>query len=119
MQGMYLTPTFRQDGALTANEEYFVAFPFPVTFMGMSVYLANTTSVILDVGSAASKEAYIKDLTVTGTTDTVNQYGKSSMVGTEYAHIDANTAICVSVDYDGGAGGDGSDLTVMLLFTEG
>jgi hypothetical protein len=107
------------DAALAANATYRVSFPFDTQLVFVNAACANTTSFIMDVGTAADDDAYLDGVTVTGAAATTTDFDRDNFVNGEYPHIPANTEIVVTIDYDGGAGGDAADVSVTLLFTEG
>jgi len=107
------------DAALAANATYRLKLPFGVTLEAVNAACADSTSFILDIGTAADTDAYLDGVTVTGAAATTTAYGRSDFVGGEYPHIVANTEWLVSIDYDGGAGGDASDVTVTLVLSKG
>lgn len=114
-----LLPINFLDAALAANQTYRLRLPFGVTLEGVSAAAADTTSFILDIGTAADADAYLDGVTVTGAAATTTMFGRTDFVGGEYPHIPAGTEILVSIDYDGGAGGDAADVSLTLIFTEG
>jgi hypothetical protein len=120
MQGLHIPICLNfLDAALAANATYRVKFPFPSQLVYVNGACANTTSFILDVGTAADDDAYLDGVTVTGAAATTTGFGRANFVNGEYPKIAADTEIVVTIDYDGGAGGDASDVSVTLLFTEG
>ena len=114
-----LLPINYLDAALAANQTYRFKLPFPVTLVGVNAAAANTTSFILDIGTAADDDAYLDGKTVTGAASTTTSYGQADFVNAEYPHIAANTEVVVTVDYDGGAGGDAADVSITLILAEG
>lgn len=120
MQGTrLLLPINFLDAALAANQTYRLSLPFDVQLVGVNAAAADTTSFILDIGTAADTDAYLDGVTVTGAAATTTDFGRSDFVGGEYPHIPAGTEWLVSVDYDGGAGGDAADVSITLILTEG
>jgi len=114
-----LLPINFLDAALAANHTFRLKLPFGVTLEGVNAAAANTTSFILDIGTAADTDAYLDGVTVAGAASTTTLYGRSDFVNGEYPHIPANTEWLVSVDYDGGDGGDAADVSITLILTEG
>ena len=57
--------------------------------------------------------------TVTGAAAATTLFGRSDFPNGEYPHIPADTEILISIDYDGGDGGNASDVSVTLILTEG
>ncbi len=114
-----LLPINFLDAALAANHTYRLRLPFGVTLVGVSAAAADTTSFILDIGTAADSDAYLDGVTVTGAAATTTLFGRSDFVNGEYPHIPTGTEILVSIDYDGGAGGDAADVSVTLILSEG
>lgn len=120
MQGTYLPISLNYlDAALAANHTYRVSFPFPVQLVYVNAACADSTSFILDIGTAADTDAWLDGVTVTGAAATTTGFDRADFVGGEHPHIDANTEIVISIDYDGGAGGDAADVSLTVLFTEG
>lgn len=114
-----LLPINFLDAALAANHTYRLRLPFGVTLEGVSAAAADTTSLILDIGTAADSDAYLDGVTVTGAASTTTMFGRSDFVNGEYPHIPAGTEVVVSIDYDGGAGGDAADVSLTLILAEG
>lgn len=114
-----LLPINFLDAALAANHTYRLRLPFGVTLEGVSAAAADTTSFILDIGTAADSDAYLDGVTVTGAAATTTLFGRSDFVNGEYPHIPAGTEVVVSIDYDGGAGGDAADVSLTLILAEG
>lgn len=114
-----LLPINFLDAALAANHTYRLRLPFGVTLEGVNAAAADSTSFILDIGTAADSDAYLDGVTVTGAAATTTMFGRTDFVNDEYPHIPADTEILVSIDYDGGAGGDAADVSLTLIFTEG
>ena len=65
-----LLPINFLDAALAANHTYRLRLPFGVTLEGVSAAAADTTSFILDIGTAADSDAYLDGVTVTGAAST-------------------------------------------------
>lgn len=114
-----LLPISFLDAALTANQTYRLRLPFGVTLEGVNAAAAASTSFILDIGTAADADAYLKTKTVTGAASTTTMFGRADFVGGEYPHIPAGTEILVTIDYDGGDGTDAADVSLTLILSEG
>jgi hypothetical protein len=114
-----LLPINYLDAALAANQTYRIRLPFGVTLVGVNAACADTTSFILDIGTAADPDAYLDGVTVTGAASTTTLFGLTDFVNDQYPHIPADTEWLISVDYDGGAGGDASDVSITLILLEG
>lgn len=120
MQGNHLLlPLNYLDAALAANHTFRIKLPFAVTLVGVNAACADSTSFILDIGTAADTDAWLDGVTVTGAAATTTGFDRADFVGGEHPHIDAGTEIVISIDYDGGAGGDAADVSLTVLFTEG
>ena len=114
-----LLPLNFLDAALSANATYRLRLPFGVTLEGVNAACADTTSFILDIGTAADDDADLDGKTVTGAAAATTSYKRADFVNGEYPHIPADTEILISIDYDGGDGGNASDVSLTLIFTEG
>lgn len=114
-----LLPVSFLDAALAANQTYRLRLPFGVTLEAVNAACGDTTSFILDIGTAADTDAYLDGVTVTGAAATTTIFDRSDFVGGEHPHIPADTEWLVSIDYDGGAGGDAADVSLTLILTEG
>ena len=114
-----LLPLNFLDTALAANHTYRLRLPFGVTLEGVNAACAALTSFILDIGTAADADAYLKTKTVTGAASTTTMFGRADFVGGEYPHIPAGTEILVTIDYDGGDGTDAADVSLTLILAEG
>ncbi len=119
MQGDHITVTFHTAGALAADHSYIFKLPFDVQLVGVSAAATNASSAIIDVGYTGSLEAYVSnmdagDSSVAAVLDEPGDFSASY-----FPHIDANTNIIVTVDYDGAGGTAAQNLTIVLTFTEG
>lgn len=114
-----LLPLNFLDAALAANHTYRGKLPFGVTLEAVSAACADSTSFILDIGTAADTDAYVDGVTVTGAAATSTLLTKANFVGATPVHIPADTEFVVSIDYDGGAGGDAADVSLTLVLIEG
>lgn len=119
MQGNLFTISHFVAGTLSADATKRMSFPFGVTLIGGNAGCDNTTSFLLNFGTAADTDAYIDDLTVTGAAATTTDIASSDLVDGAPMHISANTELVLTVDYDGGAGGDSANVDVHLFFREG
>lgn len=105
--------------ALAANQTYRFSLPFGFTLVGVNAASADTTSFILDIGTAADDDAYLDGKTVTGAASTTTDFGQADFVGAQYPHVAPDTEMHVSIDYDGGAGGDAAGVCITLILAEG
>ena len=119
MQGNFFTMGIEMDATLTGDIVRRFSLPVGATLIGANAGCDNTTSFILDVGNAADADAYIDGVTITGAASTTTDIEPSDLVDGAPMHIDANTEIKITIDYDGGAGGDGAGINVDLFFREG
>ena len=117
MQGSYLHMGFRVFGALLADEYFEFIAPFDMQLVRVSGNAANTTSCILDIGTAADTDAYLDGVTLTGATAVPTEWTQTDFVNDQYPAIPDGTVVQITVDYDGGAGGDVDDLMLNLWFT--
>jgi hypothetical protein len=119
MQGNLFVMSLTVPGTLTADADMRFSFPFGVTLIGGNAGCDNTTSFLLNVGTAADADAYIDDLTVSGAAATTTDIAAGDLVDGAPMHIAAGTELVLAVDYDGGAGGDSANVDVHLFFREG
>lgn len=119
MLGRHIPFPLMIPGTLTANVTFRFQAPIGMQLVGVNAAAADTTSFILDIGTAADTDAYLDGVTVTGAASTTTEFDREDFVGGEYPHIEAGTEVVVSVDYDGGAGGDAAAVNMVLWFTEG
>ena len=119
MQGTKLTFPVIIPGTLTADINANFQAPFDLQLVAVSAKFDNTPSVILDIGTTSDTDAYLDGVTVTGAAAACTLYTRADFVDDQFPHISAGDEVQVTVDYDGGAGGDGANLTVTLFFTEG
>lgn len=117
MQGSYLHMGFRVFGALAADEYFEFIAPFDMQLVQVSGNAANTTSCIIDIGTAADTDAYLDGVTLTGATGVPTEWTRTDFVNDQYPAIADGTVVQITVDYDGGAGGDVDDLMLNLWFT--
>lgn len=119
MQGDHICIPIFVPGTLTANFHYEFAAPFDMTLIEVSGNCDASTSVILDIGTTADTDAYLDGVTVTGHATDSTKFDLDDFVNAAYPHISKGTFVAVNVDYDGGAGGDGAGLSLLLTFAEG
>ena len=119
MQGNLIALPIHIPGTLTADITFRFQAPFDLQLIKVTGACDNTTSFILDVGTAADSDAYLDGVTVTGAASTTTEYGLSDFVNDQYAHINDGDEVVVTVDYDGGAGGDAANVSVILWLYEG
>ncbi len=119
MLGNLFVLSLESDATLAADYVRRFQLPVGATLVAVNAGADNSTSFILDIGSAADADAYLDGVTVTGAASTTTMYGRSDFVDGEYPHIAANGEVVVTIDYDGGAGTDGAGVHVDLYFREG
>ena len=119
MQGNFFTIGIEMDATLTGDIARRFSLPIGATLIGANAGCDNTTSFILDVGTATDADAYIDNQTITGAAATTTDLAASDLVDGAPMHIAAGTEVVISIDYDGGAGGDGAGIHVDLFFREG
>lgn len=119
MQGNFFVMGIEMDATLTGDIVRRFSLPIGATLIGANAGCDNTTSFILDVGTAADADAYIDNQTITGAASTTTDLAASDLVDAAPMHIPAGTEVVITIDYDGGAGGDGAGIHVDLFFREG
>ena len=102
MQRTFTLP-FAQEGALSGDWVIQFEFPFDVQLLGFCSYSTNDNDATIKVGTD---------------TDT-KTVGRTDLVGDQYPHIDKETEITITIDYDGAAGTAAQDLALVFYFTEG
>jgi len=117
MQGSYIHFGLKYDGTLTANMVREFKAPFDLQLVAVTGQASNTTSVIIDIGTAADTDAYLDGVTLTGATAVPTSWGLTDFVDDAYPKIPKDTVVQINIDYDGGAGGDGADVHLDLWFT--
>ena len=121
MQGNHLFLPIAIPGTLTADVHFEFIAPFDLQQVKVSTNCDATTSFILDVGenTTPDTDAYLDGVTVTGHATVNTEYNRTDFVGDQFPHITDGTHIVVTVDYDGGAGTDAANVSILLVFTEG
>ena len=117
MQGSMIHFGWFLIGALTGDQVREFKAPFDMQLVKVGGQAANTTSCILDIGTVADPDAYLDAVTITGATGVATLLGQSDFVDGEYPIIPADTQVQITVDFDGGAGGNVDDLNLDLWFT--
>jgi len=119
MLGDFFTVSYHTAGALAANHSFKFKLPFDASLVFVSAVGSNANNGILDIGSSAAGEAYVKDLDVgdSGTPALVD--ADTEFEGDVYPHITAGTIIVAGLDYDGAAGTAVNDFTLVLGFQKG
>ena len=117
MQGSMIHFGWYLDGTLLADTVREFKAPFDLQLVRVGGQASNTTSCILDIGTAADPDAYLDGVTLTGATAVPTEYGQTDFVDDQYPVIAQGTVVQITVDYDGGGGGDVADLNLDLWFT--
>jgi len=117
MQGSYLHFGLFLLGAQTGDQFREFKAPFDLQLVKVSGNAANTTSCIIDIGTAADTDAYLDGVTLTGATAVPTDYNQADFVNAQYPLIPKDTVVQITVDFDGGAGGNVDDLNLDLWFT--
>ena len=119
MQGSYLHFGWFLIGSMDTPGDQFREFtaPFDLQLVAISANAANTTTCVMDIGTAADPDAYLDGVTVTGATGVPTEYGQADFVGAQYPAIPKGTVVQITIDHDGGAGADVDDLNLDLWFT--
>jgi hypothetical protein len=106
-------------GVLAADAKFRFRAPIGMQLVGVGAACDNGTSFILDIGTAADPDAHLDEKTVTGATSTTTLFGRGDLPGGEFPHWVAGEEILVSIDFDGGAGGNAANVSIVLWLTEG
>jgi hypothetical protein len=106
-------------GVLAADAKFRFQAPIGLQLVGVGAACDNGTSFILDIGTAADPDAYLDEKTVTGATSTTTVFGRSDFPSSEFPHWAAGGEVLVSIDFDGGAGGNATNVSIVLWLTEG
>lgn len=106
-------------GALAADAKFRFKAPIGMQLVGVNAACDNATSFILDIGTADDPDAWLDEKTVTGATATTTVFGRGDFAGGEFPHWAAGAEILVSIDFDGGAGGNAANVSIILWLTEG
>lgn len=119
MQGSYIHFGWFLVGSLDVPGDQFREFkaPFDMQLVYVSGNAANTTTCVVDIGTAADPDAYLDGVTLTGATAVPNEWVRADFVDGEYPVIPADTVVQITIDHDGGAGADVDDLNLDLWFT--
>ncbi len=119
MQNTHVTYTYHTAGALAADHQFIFTLPFDAQLVGVSAVGTNVNNAILDVGTTATQEAYVKDLDVGDSSVPASLTAPSGFVGGNYPHLTAGTVVRAYLDFDGAAGTAVQNFTLVLTFTEG
>ena len=119
MQGNLFALPIHVPGTLTADVTFRFQAPFDMQLVKVTAGCDNALTFILDIGTAADPDAYLDAVTVTGATATTTEYDRTDFVDDQYPHISDGDEVVVTIDYDGGAGSDSANVSVVLWFYEG
>jgi hypothetical protein len=119
MQGTTIALPIVIPGTLTADVTYRFQAPFGMQLFRVVAGCDNSTSFILDIGTASDTDAYLDAVTVTGAASTTTEYEQGDFVDSQYPKIADGDEVVVTVDYDGGAGTDAANVSITLFLTEG
>ena len=119
MQGSYLHFGIQYLGSLDVPGDQFREFKAPVDLQLVKVSgnAADTTTCIIDIGTAADTDAYLDGVTLTGATGVPTDWVQADFVNAQYPAIPAGTVVQITIDHDGGGGADVDDLNLDLWFT--
>jgi len=119
MQGSYFHFGLQYLGSLDIPGDQFREFkaPFDMQLVKITANAANTTTCIIDIGTATDTDAYLDGVTLTGATAAPTTYGQSDFVNGQFPAIPAGTVVQITIDHDGGGGADVDDLNMDLWFT--
>ena len=95
MEEIFTIPFYVQ-GTLAANHTLAFKLPFDAQLIAVSVNNTTANAGKIDVGTAADDDAYLDNKNF-GVSGTPLVYDRDDFVGTQYPHIDAGTAILVSI----------------------
>ena len=115
MQGNTFAFPIIVPGTLTADVTTHFKHMRELQLVGISAKTDDTTSFILKIGTAADDDAFYTG-TVTG--------GAAPVVIAGTAFVDAGSPLpwskeyLVTIDYDGGAGGNAANVTAVLYLSE-
>lgn len=119
MQGNHLLLPIIVPGTLTADVSFEFIAPFDMQLVKVSANCDADLTFILDIGTTSDTDAYLDAKTVTGHATTSTEYDRDDFVDTQYPHITDGTHVVATIDYDGGAGDDSANISLLLVFTEG
>ncbi len=121
MQGNHLFLPIIIPGTLTADVEFEFKAPFDMQLVKVSANCDASTSFILDIGEndTPDTDAYLDGVTVTGHATDNTEYDLDDFVNDTYPRISDGDDVVVTIDYDGGAGTDAANVSILLVFTEG
>ena len=117
MQGSFLHLGIQYLGALTGDQFREFKAPFDMQLYRVSGNAADTTTCIIDIGTAADTDAYLDGVTLTGATAVPTEWTQTDFVNDQYPAIPAGTVVQITIDFDEGAGGNVDDLNLDLWFT--
>lgn len=107
------------DADLAANDTHRFRLPFGFTLLAVNACCAASDSFILDVGTIDNDDEYLDGKTVEGSATVTTLFGASDFVGGQCPYIPANTEMLITIDYDGGDGGDAGGVSLTLVCAEG
>lgn len=113
-----------QFGTPGANASAVIQLNGPATIQEVSASASNASSATLEIGTVADPNGYIESFAIGQTNaPVVKERGDfdGDLVSdtAELPHIVDDTLIMVSLDYDGGSGTAGENVTVSLTLLEG
>ena len=117
MQGSMIHFGWFISGTMLADAVREFKAPFDMQLVHVGGQADNTTSCIVDIGTAADPDAYLDGVTLTGATAVPTEWKQADFVDAEFPAIPDDTVFQITVDYDGGAGGDAANVNLDLWFT--
>jgi hypothetical protein len=132
MQGLNNVLNYFLPGTLAANATITIVLPFAYTVESISAYASNASSANLIVGTAADTDGYLTATDI-GDSNTALVIDKSdwngvlypqgtvglSAAGVDHLRIPANTALVLTLDYDGAAGTAAANVHIYVKIGEG
>lgn len=121
MQGNHLILPVLVPGTLTTNVHFEFKAPFDMQLTSVSANCDASTSFILDIGEndTPDTDAYLDGPTVTGHATVNSTFTRLDFVNDQFPHILKGTNVVLTIDYDGGAGNDAANVSILAVFTEG
>lgn len=117
MQGTYIHYGLFLLGVQTGDQFREFKAPFDMQLVAVGGNSANTTTCLIDIGTAADADAYLDGVELTGATDVPTEWGLADFVGAQYPAIPKDTVVQILITFDGGQAGDVDDLNLDLWFT--
>jgi len=105
-------------GSLSADLDIRFTAPFDFTIEHVSAVTSNDSDATIKIGTSSDDDEFLEECVV-GDSQVPVEKGRTDFVDDQFPRIEDGDVVVISVDYDGGSGTAGDDLTIVLTCAKG